>query len=132
MAKRKKLKSIVSLKRQAQRYFNKYIIKRDRISDTEFQCIACHKRYTIDKAQAGHFFGTKKYNWMRFNEDNCHIECIYCNAFNHESLINYTLSIQVKLKQERFLRLLEESYIKKPEFTRIQLEEIINKYKNLT
>jgi hypothetical protein len=128
--KKKKLKSIVSLKRSAQRLFNSHIKQRDRSDLDSFVCISCQKKYTLDKANAGHFFGTQKYNWLRFNEDNVHLQCIYCNNFNHESLIGYTLNLPLKIGQERFEHLLEESLYKKPDFSREELLEIINHYAN--
>ena len=125
---KKKKPNKASLKKKAQYLFNRFIRERDKLSDAQFQCISCRKTFDIKYAQAGHFFGTKSYNWMRFNEDNCNIQCPHCNGFAHESLIGYCLSLPLKIGQKRFQALMEESFEKKPDFTIEELEAIIKKY----
>jgi hypothetical protein len=125
---KKKLASIASLKKKAQSLFNGFIRRRDSNEDGSFVCISCQQEYTKDKCQAGHFFGTKKYNWMRFLEDNCNAQCNYCNGFNHESLIGYTLNIQKKIGPKRFNELLMISKERKEDFKRDELTQIIEKY----
>lgn len=121
--KKKKL-SIPQLKKRIQGKFNLWI----RQHKSETVCIACGEEK--QNMVAGHFFGVHKYNWMRFVEDNCWLECSSCNSFNHESLIGYTLNLQKKLGSERFNKLLEESKVRKPEFTREELETLTQKYGN--
>lgn len=126
--KKKKLPSIPVLKKRAQALLNGYIRERDKLSDTEFKCIVCEKILPMSSCNSGHFFGTKKYGWMRFLEDNMHAECSGCNNFNHESLIFYTLNLPKKIGQERFDALLEISkHRPEKDFTRDELNEIFNK-----
>jgi hypothetical protein len=111
-----------------QTYFNRAIRLRDS-HDGVFTCISCEKTFPIEVMQAGHFFGTHSYNWMRYQEYNVHGQCNSCNGFSHESLIFYTLNIQKKIGINNFNKLLTDSKTKKPEFTRAYLNELLNKYK---
>jgi hypothetical protein len=121
--KKKKQPSIASLKKQTQAVFNKWLL----IQKPELICIACGE--PKNKVVCGHFFGTHNYNWMRYIEDNCWPECGACNSFSHESLIGYTINLQKKLGQERFDKLVEESKVRKPEFTRTELLRLKEYYK---
>lgn len=125
---KKKLISIPALKKKVQSHFNKFIRERDSHNGF-FICIACGKKLPIEKMHAGHFYGTRNFNWLRFNEDNCHGECSQCNTFNHESLIGYTLNLPKRIGQARFESLIEKSKERLPEFTRLELESLLLKYK---
>lgn len=120
--------TIAVLKKQVQKYFNEYIRNRDS-SNGVFTCISCQGTYPVENMVAGHFFGTRKYNWMRFLETNCHGECSYCNSFNHESLIGYTLNLPDKIGKLEFNKLLKESKERKQEFSRDELERLKEYYK---
>ena len=121
---KKKLITIPKLKAKVQKEFNRFIRERDKGHD----CISCGNPIEEGEGQAGHFFGVKKFNWMRFREDNVHLECISCNAFNHESLIYYTINIERKIGPKRFQYLVNASRNKQPEFTREELNELLIKY----
>jgi hypothetical protein len=103
--------------------FNKWILQQK----TDKICIACGEEKP--NLICGHFLGTHNYNWMRYMEDNCWPECAGCNSFSHESLIGYTLNLQQKLGPERFAKLIEESKVRKSEFTRERLEQLKEYYK---
>ena len=60
--------------KEAQAAFNKFI----RLRDEGNLCISCQK--PPKKKNAGHFRPTKE---LRFNEDNCHLQCEHCNTYQH-------------------------------------------------
>ena len=127
--KKPKIKTIAKLKAEVQRHFNLFIRNRD-ITNGQFTCISCQKILPAANCQAGHFFGTKNYNHMRYLETNVHSECQQCNGFNHDSLIWYCINIQRKIIKEEFNNLLALSQQEKKEFTREELEKLKNIYKN--
>ena len=129
--KKPKVKTLTKLKLEVQKYFNLFIRPRD-ISCGSFVCISCSNIFPADKCQAGHFFGTKMYNHMRYLETNVHSECAGCNCFNHDSLIMYTLNIQNKISKEEFDSLIQISKEEHKEFTRNELNILLLKYKKIT
>lgn len=124
----KKKKTIPKLKKEAQLYFNKYIRERDTLMGQTFKCISCGKTLPIEKMQAGHYFPVKGFDWMRFDEDNVHGECQYCNGFNKAHLIYYTWNLLLKIGNKDYNKLLEKSRNKKI-LKREYIEYIIRKYK---
>ena len=115
-----KKQSLSKLKQSVQTLFNKKIRERDS-KDGFFVCISCTRKLPIEKANAGHFFPVKGFNWLRYDEDNVNIECIHCNGFNKAHLIYYARNLQKKIGIERFEALILRSKTPKPEFTREEL-----------
>lgn len=128
--KKPKVKTIAKLKVELQRHFNLFIRTRD-IKDNLFTCISCQSALPATSCQAGHWFGVKKYNHMRYIEENVNGQCQYCNGFNHESLIFYTINLIKKIGKEKFNELLIISQQEKKEFTREELYLLIDKYKKI-
>ena len=58
--------------------FGKYIRARDS-ENRVFQCCTCNKIKTVEHMNAGHCY-SRKYYAIRWNEQNCHGQCIYCNT----------------------------------------------------
>ena len=83
---RKKLKTIPKVKASLQLKFNKFIRERDSENDDMGECISCGQWM---KLQAGHYFAVSGYDSLRFDKDNVHGECAYCNCFNESHLITY-------------------------------------------
>lgn len=125
-----KEKTIAKLKADVQTVFNAFIRQRDSQGDS-FVCISCGKKLPLNKMQSGHFFNTKGYNHLRYNEDNANGECSGCNGFKESHLIWYSINLKDKIGDDRFAALLNESLEKKKEFTRTELQQIKSKYKAL-
>ena len=126
---RYKNKTVQQLIKIAQRYFNKYIRKRD----LNKPCINCGK---YGKLQAGHYYPTSTHSGLRFNEDNVHGECLHCNYFNSQShAYGYQVNIQKRIGSKRFEKLMLSAghYKRYPrKWTRFELIDIIEKYKTLS
>jgi len=124
--------SLPDLKAKCQSLFNEYIRLRDLAGCDHFKCISCgqikHKRYI----QAGHFYNVGQYDGLRFDEDNCHGQCNYCNTFLHGNLIEYRDNLCDKIGLERFESLkLRAGYYKRNghKFARFELIEKIAELK---
>ena len=121
-----KQQSLPRLKKKCQEIFNTYIRERDK----DKPCISCGK--PNDYKQAGHFFSVRMYDGLRFNEDNCHSECIRCNGFDDMHLLNYNINLKSRIGDEAFFELnmkAKDYKINGYRWTRAELLELIEKYK---
>ncbi|HPI82553.1 MAG TPA: recombination protein NinG [Candidatus Paceibacterota bacterium] len=116
---------VTKLKDKAQKLFNEYIRERDRNPDGTWTCIACGN--TVDKINAGHYFGTRRYDWLRYNPDNVHGECTKCNSFNHEHLIWYGLNLRIKLGDVKYWELISKAKERPKKLTALQEERELYK-----
>ena len=115
--------TVSELKKMAQKYFNAFIRKRDEGQP----CISCGSG---SPNQAGHFYSAGHYNSLRFNEDNCHFQCVRCNYFLHGNLNNYRTRLEAKIGSERLAALdLLASNKRSFKFDRFTLIDIIETYK---
>jgi hypothetical protein len=87
-AMRDRVKSVSHWRRDLQQSFNAYIRERDK----HRPCISCDKPL-VGKYDAGHFYSVGSYPNLRFNEDNCHGQCVECNQHKHGNLIEYSLRL---------------------------------------
>ena len=120
-----KQKSLPKLKKDCQDVFNKFI----RLRDKDKPCISCGQFKTL---QAGHFYTVKQYDGLRFNEDNVHGECAYCNLFDGMHLLNYAANLKNRIGEQRCAELEQRANLYKKDgykWTRSELMELIKKYK---
>jgi len=73
---RDKLKSKSDWAKEAQIEFNKFI----RTRDTGESCISCG-RNTGCKVNAGHYLSVGSHPHLRYDENNCHLQCEFCNVY---------------------------------------------------
>ena len=91
-----KLKTKGDYIRELQTLVNKFIRKRD-----EHQpCISCDTRQS--KWDAGHFYSTKAYPNLRFNEDNIHKQCVTCNQHKHGNIHEYSVRLRERIGESRY------------------------------
>lgn len=118
-------RSTTSIKNQAIRTFNAWIRKRD----AGKPCISCGRYVTL---QAGHFYSAGNFNHMRFNEDNCHGQCLQDNYYKQQSDTLYRKNLIEKIGAERVAKLDFLASIKTPQKdNRFFYIEVIEKYKSL-
>ena len=106
----------------AQQVFNKFI----RLRDSGKNCISCNKPAL--KENAGHFYNANNHWNVRFNEDNVHLQCEYCNTYLHGALIQYREGLINKISFEKLI-VLELEANKTRKYTIEELKEIIKIYK---
>ena len=122
----KKAKTLPKLKAELQILFNSYIRERDK----EQPCISCGQ---FKPLQAGHFYTVKQYDGLRFDEDNVHGECAYCNLFDGMHLLNYAANLKERIGEQRCSDLEYRANLYKKDgykWTRSELMGLIQYYKN--
>lgn len=124
-------KDVPTLKRLAQTVFNKYIRERD-----GKHCISCgydgSEAYNGDdyigrKFDAGHFRSQGGNSALRFDENNCHAQCVQCNQFRSGNLAEYRIKLIEKIGIDEVNRL--ETTTNTKRWTIDELKEIISTYK---
>ena len=108
-----------------QKVFNTYIRQRDK----DKPCISCGKPL-IGKFDAGHFFPTTK-QALRFDENNVHGQCVYCNQHLHGNITKYAYNLPKRIGWEVF----EDLHSRSNDILKLSIPEILEKieyYKSLT
>ena len=105
-----------------QAVFNKWIRQRDQGNN----CISCDN--PCKKENAGHYFSSGGHANVRFDENNVHLQCEYCNTFLHGNLILYGVNLEKKIGKDEFIILREKAYLTK-KFTKDELKSLLLEYK---
>ena len=106
-----------------QKVFNTYIRKRDEGNG----CITCGTHAKVVYA-AGHFHPTT-YSYLRFNEDNVHLQCNeHCNRQKRGNLSEYRPALINKIGIERVEKLDNDRH-KKLDLSIPEIKELIEYYK---
>jgi hypothetical protein len=96
-----KLKTHSEWLKELQTTFNTYIRERDKGKP----CISCDRPLT-SKYDASHYFSVGAYPNLRFNADNVHAGCVYCNQHLHGNISEYAIRLPYRIGQERYDNLL--------------------------
>ena len=80
-----KLKTYSDHVKELQVIVNKYV----RLRDKDKGCISCGTPL-VGKYDAGHYYSAGGNPELRFNIDNIHGQCVYCNQHRHGALLDYT------------------------------------------
>ncbi|MEN2908551.1 hypothetical protein EFIBHEMM_01788 [Mannheimia haemolytica] len=118
-----KLKSRRDFEKDLQKIFNKFI----RLRDKDLPCISCG-RYHQGKYDAGHYKTVGGNPELRFNEDNCHSQCVPCNRHLHGNIVNYRVNLIEKIGLER-VEFLERKDHPPLKLTIEQIKDLIKVYK---
>ena len=119
-----KLNDKATQRNLAQKYFNLYIRWRDKGQP----CISC-QRTNIKKENAGHYRTTAAAPQLRFNEENCNLQCEKCNSHLSGNIGEYRINLIKKIGQERVDWL--EGHHEPKKYTVHDLVEIKLKYLKL-
>lgn len=111
--------------KQTQAAFNEYIRTRD-IADP---CISCGRHHE-GKYDAGHYRTRGASPSTRYDETNCHKQCVPCNQHLSGNIENYTPRLIEKIGQEEFDRLMGPHPVIK--WTREELQELARHYRGKT
>jgi hypothetical protein len=135
VAKRSKRKRLID---KLDNVFSIYIRRRYAKNDIA-ECFTCGKKDHWKKLQCGHFQSRKNYATRfgtlddddKITELNCQVQCAGCNVFRYGEQYLFAKHLDEKyhngLADELFLR--SKKVVK---FDNIDLEMLINKYKDLT
>ena len=127
--KKTKSPSLSTLVDRLDKVFSKYIRLRDAMPSGTFRCISCGKIKPIEQADCGHFH-SRTHMSTRFDEDNCHAECRYCNRFSADHIIGYRENLIRKIGEQRYI-LLEVKAHETRKWSHFELEMLIKYYKAL-
>jgi 5-methylcytosine-specific restriction endonuclease McrA len=114
--KKQKKPTITKLKKEADKWFSKYVRLRD-----GGVCITCGD----DKGQmqCGHFM-SRRYNATRYEEENCNAQCYRCNVLFYGEQYKYAKEIDLKYGDGTAKKLSEMAAQSHP-FTIEELEQVI-------
>lgn len=124
-----KKSNLSSLVKKLDKEFSLFIRLRDSkaFGFKAFKCISCGQIKPFDKADCGHYFSRVKMS-TRFDEDNAHAECSFCNRFKADHLEGYRENLIKKIGQPRFDVLRYRSNQTK-KWSAFELESLIKYYK---
>ena len=108
----------------AQTTFNTYI----RLRDKGLPCVSCNRPLTT-KHDAGHFYARGSFPNLRFEELNCHSQCVQCNRDRAGNLLEYREGLIKRIGQDKFDELEVMKRIEK-HYSIDELKEIIQTYRN--
>ena len=115
------------LVKKLDKVFSQYIRLRDVMPSGFFKCISCGKIKPFDDADCGHYH-SRTHMATRFEEDNCHCECRFCNRMSADHLIGYRDNLITKIGFSRVERLNVLAHSQK-HWLDCELEEKIEYYK---
>jgi len=93
--KKESLKTRSEWLKEAQVVFNRFI----RMRDAHLPCVSCGQhRNTYD---AGHYRSVGAAPQLRFNEDNVHKQCVYCNQHKSGNAIDYRINLVKRIGQDK-------------------------------
>jgi predicted nucleic acid-binding Zn-ribbon protein len=98
-----KLETPSDHRNKLQEIFNKWI----RLRDKDLPCISCARNMKDKKIHAGHFYSVGQFPELRFDEDNVHGQCEWCNIYLHGNGALYRMNLEKKIGSER-LKLLDD------------------------
>lgn len=93
---RESLKTRSDYLKELQAVFNKFV----RLRDRDLPCISCG-RFHQGKWDAGHYRTVGSSPELRFNEDNCHRQCVPCNRHQHGNVVEYRLGLIERIGLDR-------------------------------
>ena len=92
---------ISALKKKADKVFSDYIRQRD-----DGVCFTCGVKKYWKEQQNGHYI-TRGCLPLRYNEENCHCQCVACNVFKGGNYTAYAVAMMEKYGADK-LKELEE------------------------
>lgn len=119
---REKLKSKSDWAREAQIEFNKFI----RTRDIGQSCISCG-RNTGCKINAGHYLSVGSHPHLRYNENNCHLQCEFCNVYKSGAQAAYRPRLIEKIGLQAVEELEADNTVQK--WSVCDLKQIKEKYR---
>ena len=109
-------------KAELDKVFSKYIRKRD-----QGICFTCGNQKEWKYQQNGHFI-SRNYLSLRFDEMNCHCQCLACNIYKNGNQVEYARRMYMKYGNKKMEKLHEKKK-QKVKFTFLDYFNMIELYK---
>lgn len=103
--------------------FHRFIRLRDTDADGYGKCCSCDKPIHFHDGQAGHFV-TRQHKATRWDEENVHLQCIYCNQWEGGNAYEYAKRLGFDKAEELMARSRQITKLSDAEF-----EDIYYHYK---
>jgi hypothetical protein len=115
-----------ALKKRLDRVFSEFIRTRDSNAEGYGKCCTCGVWKHKSVANAGHFI-KRQHTATRYDERNCHFQCVVCNFHRHGNLIEYCDFMRDRYGVDAIdeLRRLQHTTVK---FGRDDLNAMIERY----
>ena len=110
------------MKQKLQVIFNRFI----RFRDFGKNCISCEKPLG-SKFHAGHLYSVGRFPELRFDEENVHGQCHWCNLHLHGNGVLYRIGLEKKIGKKRLNELDKRAGVAK-NFMAHEIEEMKDKY----
>lgn len=104
--------------------FNTYIRERDKGKP----CISCPRTLT-GKYDAGHYFSVGGNPGMRFDEENVHGQCVYCNQHNHGNILEYQKGLAKRIGFHNYCQLVNRKNGQHHKLSIPEIKEMISEYR---
>lgn len=127
MKKKKRLKSLPSLRKKLWKIFSEYIRRRDADDNGIVKCISCPQIKHYKEMDAGHYHPQSLGLQVVFVEKNVHAQCTYCNHALQGNQVEYSKAL-IKRYGEGILEELENIKNSSLKLSRSDYEEMIQKY----
>lgn len=128
--KKPKLKPLNKLEALLWTHFSTYIRKKDADFQGFTHCYTCGKRINWKlEADAGHYI-KRAYKSLKFDERNVKPQCFRCNHFMDGNQDAFAEHLELDYGHGILQELGKLKWVEK-RFTRLELEELIKKYKDL-
>jgi len=116
--------TVSDLKKKLDNVFSRYIRWRDK-----WTCYTCGKRGGPGQIQNGHFV-SRSSNSLRYDEINCHAQCVGCNMFKSGNMAEYARRL-IDDFGDRIVHDLVKKGKEIKQFTTKELQELIDYYEPL-
>lgn len=125
--KKSKKKSQSKLVKELDAVFSQWIRLKDADDNGMAKCVTCGVKKPWKEMQNGHYVSRSKRS-TRWDEENCHVQCVGCNMFKEGAKPEYTAFLLDTIGEEKLRALIKRGQeIKK--FTGNELQDLINAYK---
>ena len=122
-------KTLPKLKKDLWKIFSEYIRRKDADEEGMTVCVSCGVKKHWKELQGGHFVPQSLGDALRFDEINVHVQCQACNVWNKERGMFGYARFMVKKYGEKVLEELHHRQKMGYKFSRSELEEMIEAYK---
>ena len=119
-------KSVSTLKKELDRVYSIYIRRKYADANGFAECFTCGVRKHWKELQNGHYV-SRAHNNTRFDDFNCHVQCMGCNVFKHGNMDMYALRLREKYGEGILEELNRRKNIIK-QFTQEELRNLISAY----
>jgi hypothetical protein len=119
-------KTRASLIKKLDKVFSEYIRRKDASKDGMARCVTCGKTAHWKEMDNGHYW-SRRYTSTRWDENNCGVQCTYCNRYNQGNAPAFTMHLLRKHGQE-FLEQLEQKKNETAKLGILDLELMIEEY----